>query len=157
MYYVIYLHEDIHVSRNIFIWRCACIMNYICMKLYMYYVIQLHEDMHVVCNIFTRRHTWLQSLGSGVLMIWVGGTSLHQRLFRSSRRHIDLNTMLLVVGCCSRLQKSICPYDCDSNQYSELVLTENQSLLCFLLSIRPSLEGRYDSWWRVEQLFDQNT
>ncbi len=107
-------------------------MNYICMKLYMYYVIQLHEDMHVVRNIFERRHTWLQNLGSGVLMIWVGGTSLHQRLFRSSRRHIDLNTMLLVVGCCSRLQKSICPYDCDSNQYSELVLAaKNQSSLCF--------------------------
>ena len=136
MYYVIYLHGDVHVLCDIFTWRYTCTTNYICMKLYMYYVIQLHEDMHIVCNIFTRRHTWLQSLGSGVLMIWVGGPSLHQRLFRSSRRHIDLNTMWLAVACCSRLQKSICPYDCDSNQYSELVLTERIKAYFVFLSIR---------------------
>ena len=46
------------------------------------------------------------------------------RSYSNDRTHTDLNTMLLVVDCCSRLQKSICPYDRDSNQHSDLVLAK---------------------------------
>ena len=44
---------------------------------------------------------------------------------------------------------SICPYDSDSNQYSEPVLAGSiYAYFIFCLC---------DSWWSVEQLFDQNT
>ena len=68
MYYVIDLHEDIHVLCKIFAWRDTCIMNYICLKLYMYklyyilwviyYVLlkyMVYHISYIACNI---DYTW---------------------------------------------------------------------------------------------------
>ena len=44
---------------------------------------------------------------------------------------------------------SICLYDSDFNEYSELVLAASRQNPCLLYFCV------YNTWWRVEQLFDQ--
>ena len=69
MYYVICVHEDIHVICYICTWRCICVLSdiirwiypcsmwYIYVKIHMCHVIGWHVDIDVSCIMLIWRHT----------------------------------------------------------------------------------------------------
>ena len=57
IYYVIYVHENMYVVRNICKWNYMCIMQNIYMKMYTCHVIYSQGYINELCHIFTQMYT----------------------------------------------------------------------------------------------------